>query len=175
MFATIRDKAQLGTGVADVTHVNLRIRFLSAKPIRHAISRSMHLRQKGQISEQLASQLKNFAEADFPDYIIVTVTVDAPNPSSLFQAVNAIFYKVITSELKNETYLLTKGGRRIFLQEYQSPRNDGLGARFIFPRKVEGNPFLTPESSDVLFNSEPLGLTMRYKISDMMFQGKLEY
>lgn len=175
MFATLRDKAQLTTGISDVTRVNLRIRFLSAKPVRQAFSRFMELQQKGKVSEQLASQLKAFAGADFPDYVIVTVSCDAPNPSSLFQAVNSILYQTITAELKNNTYLLVKGGQRVFLQEYQPPRKDGLGARFVFPRLPDGKPFITPDGGDVLFRSEAMGLTMRYKTKDMTWDGKLEY
>ena len=175
MFATIRNRFQLTTGIADVTHVNLRIRLLSAKPVRQAISRSMELSQKGKLSSQMAEQLKGFAAADFPDYVIVTLTSDSPNPSPLFQAVNSIFYQIITAELRNGTYLLVKGGQRVFLQEYQPPRKDGLGARFIFPRLVDGKPYITPDGGEVWFRSEPLGLSMRYKIKDMILDGKLEY
>ena len=66
----------------------------------------------------------------------------------------------------------------IFLQEYQPPRNDGFGARFVFPRLVDGKPWLTPESGEVVFLSEmrEIGiLTMRYRVKDMMFNGRLEY
>jgi hypothetical protein len=43
--------------VANVFHVNFRIRFLSAKPVRQAISRVMELKQKGAVDGRLASQL----------------------------------------------------------------------------------------------------------------------
>jgi hypothetical protein len=145
----------------------------------------MEIQQKGELPERLAAQLKAFANADFPDYIVITVTVEAPNPSSEFQAATAVLGKVTTAELKNDTYLLVKGGKKVFLKEYQSPRNDGLGARFIFPRLVEGKPYITAETESVLFYSElgnllkaankPVALSMRYKIKDMMFGGKLEY
>jgi len=53
-----------------------------------------------------------------------------------------------------------------------------VGAGFIFPRIVEGKPFITTDSDEVLFfsqlNSGP-ELNMRFKINDMMFNGKLEY
>ena len=113
--------------------------------------------------------------------------------------------KLTTGDLQNNTYLLADNGQRIYLKEYQSPRNDGLGARFIFPRLVDGKPFITAETESLLFHSEfgetaaPLApgsnptqqtgpspssnirpfsnfvLNMRYKVKDMMFGGKLEY
>src|SRR5215510_6866051 len=63
--------------VANVFHVNFRIRFLSARPVRQAISRVMELKQKGAINEQLGAQLRAFAAADFPDYIVITVLCDS--------------------------------------------------------------------------------------------------
>jgi hypothetical protein len=163
--------------VQDVFRVHLRIRFLSAKPVRQAISHLMELTNREKISAQLAERLKAFAAADFPDYIVITVTSESDRASRLLQETQASFYKHTTSELKNNTYLLA-GGRRVFLKEYQPPGNDGLGARYIFPKLPDGKPFITPEIGDVLFHSEPLGavvLNMRYKVKEMMYDGKLEY
>jgi hypothetical protein len=164
--------------ISDVTNVDFRIRFLSAKPIRQAFSRIIELQQKGEVSESLAKQLSGLANADFPDYAIVTVLCDAKSQSNKLQQATAALYKFTTAELKPNTYLQAKGGQRIFLQEYQPPRKDGLGARFVFPRVVDGKPILTPESGEVLFHSELpelIVLNMRYKVKDMMFNGKLEY
>ena len=163
--------------VQDVFRVHLRIRFLSAKPVRQAISHLMELTNREKISAQLAERLKAFAAADFPDYIVITVTSESDQASRLFQQTQASFYKLTTGELKNNTYLLA-GGQRLFIKEYQPPGNDGLGARYIFPRMVDGKPFINPETGEVLFHSEPSGavtLNMRYKVKEMVFDGKLEY
>jgi hypothetical protein len=83
-----------------------------------------------------------------------------------------------TAQLKNETYLTIKGGKRVFLLEYQPPRKDGLGARFVFPRNVDGQPFITLETDEVLFHSTLNAgpeLNMRFKVKDMIFAGNLEY
>lgn len=182
------------TAIADLINVNFRIRFLSAKPVRQAIIRSVELQQKGKLPDQMAAQLKAFAAADFPDYIIVTVLCESDKASNMLQQGLSLLQKLKTSELKNNTYLVGKDGERLFLQEYQSPRNDGLGARFVFPRMVNGKPFITPESGEILFHSDLSGgsglnstipnssgrssgftLSTRYKVKEMMFDGKLEY
>jgi len=163
--------------VADVSSVQIRIRFLSAKPVRQAVSHLMEMKNREAISPQQAAQLKAFAAADFPDYIVVTVLPESEKASALFQQTQSAFYKLTTNDLKNNTYLLT-GGKRVFIKEYQPPAKDGLGARYIFPRQMDGKPFVTAESGDILFRSEPQGfvvLNMRYKTKDMMFEGKLEY
>jgi hypothetical protein len=158
-------------------HINFRIRFLSAKPIRQAFSRMIEIKQQGELDDQLAARLKAFSTQDFPDYIIVTVDVDSTATRGELQQARVALGNRTTGELQNNTFLQVKE-QRVFLQEYQPPKNDGLGARFIFPRLVDGKPFITPESSEVRFASELTAaykLNMRYKVKDMMFDGKLEY
>ena len=165
------------TRSAGVDQVNFHIRFLSAKPVRQAISRIMEIRQHNEMSDQMAAQLKSFATSDFPDFVVVTLTVDGSQSGGRLQEATALLNKLTTADLKNNTYLLIKD-QRVFLQEYQAPRRDGLGARLIFPRTVDGKPIIEAESDEVRFVSElasTFKLNMRYKIKDMIYQGKLEY
>jgi hypothetical protein len=137
----------------------------------------MELKQKGEMSEQIAAQLKSFATSEFPDYVIVTVTVDGSESGGRLQEATALLNKLTTVDLKNNTYLLVKD-RRVFLQEYQAPRRDGLGARFVFPRVIDGKPIIADESDEIRFVSELTSaykLNMRYKVKEMVYQGKLEY
>ena len=162
----------------EVPQINFRIRFFSSKPIRQATSRLVELMQKGRVNKQLAAQLDALANADFPDYIIVTVTTEAGKSGSLMGLAASLLDRQSTAELKNGTYLSVKGGKRVYLSEYQAPRKDGLGARFVFPRKVDGKPFITTDSDEVLFFSELNAgpeLSMRFKIKEMTFGGTLEY
>jgi hypothetical protein len=163
--------------IADVFNVSFRIRFLSARPVRQALSHLIEIKNKEKINDQVAARLKAFAAADFPDFIVITVSSDSDKASSLLQQSQQSFYKLTTNELKSNTYLMASG-QRVFIKEYQPPGNDGFGARYIFPRLLDGKPFITPEAGDVLFHSEPRGYTtlnMRYKVKEMMFDGKLEY
>jgi hypothetical protein len=80
--------------------------------------------------------------------------------------------------MKNNTYLLTSSGRRVWLQEYQPISGDGLGAKFIFSRLLEGTTFLSPDEKDVRFVTELSRRTkidLRFKVSKMMYEGQLEY
>ncbi|MEW6130475.1 MAG: hypothetical protein AB1757_25800 [Acidobacteriota bacterium] len=164
--------------ISDVTQVQYRIRLFSSKPIRQAISRTIELQLKDKLTDDMKGRLKALASADFPDYVVVTVVCESPTANSKIQEATAALYKFATADLKNNTYLLTKGGNRVFLQEYQAPRNDGFGARFIFPRLVNGEAYVTANSGELLFHSELpklVELNMRFKVKEMMFGGKLEY
>ena len=67
---------------------------------------------------------------------------------------------------------------RLVLQEYHAPIQDNLGAKFIFPRVVDGEPFLNSTSGAVRFYAEfndSFKLNMRFKVADMIYDQKLEY
>ena len=157
-------------------NVNFHIRFLSAKPIRQAFARSILLQQKSP-NAQLEEQLKAFAEQKSSEYVVVAVSFDSTDQrfmNSAMQTLNALN----TGALQNKTYLEIKDGKRVFLKEYRAPIADGMGAKFIFPRMVEGQPFVTPDSGYVRFFSEvnkDLKLNMRFKVPEMMYDGQLEY
>ena len=163
---------------AQALHVNFRVRFLSARPIRQAYSRLVELRQRGGMNEQAANQLKQFVSGEFLEYVIIAVTCDSQEAGANTQQAMSLLNTRGTADLKNNTFLETKGGQRVFLQEFQPPHQDGIGARFIFPRLVDGKPFITPEAEEIHFVSELSSnykLDRRYKIKEMMFDGKLEY
>lgn len=158
------------------TSVNYRIRLLSARPIREAFARHVLFAQKSE-DPQLVAQLKSFVERDFSAYIVVAVTYDTKDPR-FANVPNQAFAGAVLANLKSTTYLDRNDGKRLFLADYRAPSADGMGAKFIFLRNVDGKPFLTPEFSSVRFYSEigtKVKLDVRFKISDMQYNGQLEY
>ncbi len=153
-------------------NLNLRIRFLSAKPIREAFAKQVMLK-----NPQMTEQLKQFAEQTSTEWIVVAVDYDSTDRRLSGPAMQA-FAAANPGQLKTNTYLETKDGKRIFLDKYMQPGNDGMGAKFIFPRKLNGEPFISAESGFIRFYSEitsTLKLNMRFKIADMMYNEKLEF
>ncbi len=171
-----RSRATEGAYNQAVT-INYRIRFLSARPVREALAATILQRQPAATSAQTKLEMQQFVDRNFGDYIVVAVTYDASDQrlsGKAFQDFNA----AAADALRNNTYLERKDGKRIFLMDYRAPIDDGIGARFVFPRVVDGRPFLNSESGDVRFYSEVganVKLNLRFKVADMAYQGKLEY
>jgi hypothetical protein len=154
--------------------VNYHVRFLSAKPIRQAFARMIEIQEKE--SKSVRDQLGPFVQRDFSDFIVVTVSFDGSDNRFSGPALQA-FSSATTGTLKNQAYLERSDGKRLFVADYKPPIADGLGAKFIFPRQVDGQPFLT-DSGDVRFFaqiSEKITITTKYKLHDMIYEGKLEY
>lgn len=165
------DRATQGA-LNQATNLNYRVRFLTAKPIRQALARRAQL-----LNPQLAEQLAAFAEQKTDQYIVVTVDVDSSDRRFSGPAMQ-VFKSLNTGNLKNVTYLEVKSGQRVFLQEYIAPTEDGMGAKYVFPRQVDGKPFVDKESGYLRFYTEmskDFKIQMRFNVSKMVYGEELEY
>jgi hypothetical protein len=151
-----------------------RVRLLSAKPIRAAFVRLIEI--QGAPPEKVA-QWRTFVDRDFGDYIVVTITMDGSTDRKRMGTVMAEIGSVDAAALKATTYLERKDGKRVALMEYRAP-TDVLGAKFVFPRTLDGKPFIAADSGELRFSTEAgkvLKISKRFKVSEMMYDGKLEY
>ena len=157
------------------TIVKYHVRFLSAKPVRAAFAR-MVLLSKSQPDENLSAQLQGFIDREFADYIVVSVGMEVADQKLAVPMMRA-FTSATTEALQKNVYLERKDGKKLYLMEYRAPIEDGMGAKFVFPRKLDGELFLS-ENDNVRFvaqMNEKTKLNTRYKLSDMLYEGKLEY
>ncbi|MDT7605259.1 MAG: hypothetical protein QOF61_3256 [Acidobacteriota bacterium] len=156
------------------TSVKFHIRFFSARPIRQALARQAALRQGG----ALTPQIKAFAESGSAQQVVIAVTFDSTDQRYGGKVMQA-FNSAVTAALKNSTYLERKDGKRVFLEQYIPPTQNTLGAAlFVFPRVVGERPLLSLDSGEVRFVAEFSDgpkLNMKYKVSEMIYDGKLEY
>jgi len=158
------------------TNVKYGIRFFSARPVRQAFVRTIQLNQP-KLEADVIARMNSFAELPPSDAIIIAVTIESTEKRTLGHVLQ-IVESAATGTLKNTTYLERNDGKRLFLEEYLPPGKDGFGARFIFPRMPDEKPFITPDTTEVRFVSEfgtTIKLNMRFKVADMMLDGKLEY
>lgn len=158
-------------------YLNIRIRFLSARPIRQAFSRIILLEHKDQASDLLTRQLNSFTDQYFGNDIVVSVDCDATESKNELLELRILLDTGSIVDLKPNTYL-SANGQRTYLESFHPPTKDGLGAKFIFPRTVNGKPTIDADSDAIEFNAELSlrhKLNMRFKTKDMMINGKLEY
>ncbi len=180
------DDRGVGTGTNEsgaknqALSLKYRIRFMSAKPVRQAFARAIVLTQAKdeQAAKMLGAKLQGaFVDLDYGDYIVVAVAFEATD-RRLSGPVEQALRSSTADTLKNTCYLERKDGKRMFLVEYQQPTPDQTGAKFIFQRTLDGQPFLTAENEIVRFVAvvgEKVKLNMKYKTADMIYDGKLEY
>jgi len=176
MGSSSNDGSRLAQGATNQSvNVSFHARFLSARPIRQAFARLIELQQKP--DPQVSEKLHRFAEVKWENSIIVAVLFESTDQRYLRTVMQA-FDGATTGTLKNNTYLERNDGKRLFLEEYVPPSKDGFGARFIFLREMDGQPFITRDTGEVRFYMQfanGIKIDRRFKIADMIYQGELEY
>jgi len=175
--SSVNDNRADRGAVNQAVSIKYRITFLSARPVRQAFAKMVLASKHETGNNQLVTQLQSFVDRDFSPYIVVAVNIEANDQrfsGPIMQAINS----ANTGSLKNTTYLEREDGKRLFLISYMAPIQDGLCAKFMFPRSDDGQFFLTSRSDTVRFVAEfndSFKLNMRFKVADMMFEDKLEY
>jgi hypothetical protein len=117
------------------------IRIYSARPIRQAFIRLLQLQTKNIDPETLA-RMNTFAEKQPEDSIVIAVNVYGPDTKPI-EKVMQVLRTASTGILRSDSYLERSDGKRVYLTQYVPPGSDGVGARFIFPRKLDEQSFLT--------------------------------
>jgi hypothetical protein len=176
---TVRDagaaatSAQSGESTGSPASVHYYVRLLTAKPVRAAFVRMIEL--QGASAERMA-ELRPFVDRDFGDYIVVTISLEGDRKRAM--PVQQALMTAEAATLKESTYLERKDGTRVNLFQYRAPGQDGLGAKFVFPRTLDGKPFIDAGSGELRFGTElgkGIKISRRFKVSEMMYDGKLEY
>lgn len=135
------------------TSVKFHIRFFSARPVRQAYVRLLELSQTQPPDSGTTEKRHAWANLEASDSIIVTVACES-NDARYVRRVKQAFESAVTDVLKNTVYLERKDGKRVFLGEYIPPGKDVFGARFMFPRTLDGQPFVTADGGVIRFHAE---------------------
>ncbi len=158
------------------TEYYMRVRLISAKPIREGVARRIQLAQPDKASE-MAGPLQNIIDKGFGDFIIIALNAEGVDPRTGAMVMQG-FSRLNTAALNGKAYLERKDGKRLELIEYQAPVGDNLGGKFLFPRTLDGAPFLSPDSGTLRFvlnGSDKMKVDTKFKVADMMYGEKLEY
>lgn len=153
------------------------IRIYSARPIRQAFIRLLQLQQEENLDPQTLARMDAFAEKQPEDSVVIAVHVDGPDTKPI-EKVMQVLRTETTGTLRSDSYLERSDGKRVYLTEYVPPGKDGVGARFIFPRKLDGQPFLTSKFASILFISElgsSIKFDMIFKVKEMIVDSEVEY
>ncbi|MCZ6484095.1 MAG: hypothetical protein O6826_00160 [Acidobacteria bacterium] len=147
----------VGSGVSGEKEIynTFFVRFLSARPIREAYTRVQQI-QFGydQLTEEEKRQFDELTrpglELDVENWIVVAVSFRSNDPEEESQ-VRQFFESETTQTLRNRAFLSTEQFSQVELSAYFPPREEGVGAKFVFPREVDGIPVVSPESEGVTF------------------------
>ena len=190
--------------VKNDVRMNLRVRFLSAKPIRQALFRFSELNPE-KILPTTIEDARRLLDSEFDQSIVVAVTYDGGS-GCLITPVAYALRSGNSDSMKKSAYLEVDGGKRVYAQSFQPLGVQLFGARFTFPRDLAGRPIIDPEANTITFYAQfptvdlsvsrvclqysqyksgedrtllerlhNLTINMRFKVAKFMYEGVLEY
>lgn len=157
------------------------VRFLSASPIREAYARvrEIQVRQQKLSPEEkstLEDEIKAGVNLDVHDWIVVAVSFRSNNPRQE-SSVASFFEGQTTATIKTRAYLSTERFPQVPLEAYFPPKENSVGAKFVFPRKINGTEIVTPEDDWIIFELDAPGadpqLRTTFSVKEMLVDGKL--
>ncbi len=168
------------TGEKDIFQ-QYTVRFFSALPVREAYVRMLQLMNNyadlpEQQKEAFDQKFGRALSLEMDDQIVVAVEFDS-NDRQLKLQIDRFFKTAKTDLLKQSAYLITKSHGRIELMEYFPPSPDGTGAKFVFPRQIEGEPVVSEADKEVKFQLQVPDtgkVNVSRKTKQMVYRGKLE-
>jgi hypothetical protein len=157
----------------------VRMMLFSSRPVRSAVA---VLAAKG--DPQRLERLKDFAERDFGDEIVVAWVLDSkPKGATSVADMDRQLRSLALAELANNTFLATSSGKKVFIKDYIPPTPDGTGAKFVFPRRLpDGTPLVAPGETALRFQTkkfqmrdDEIAIDATFKLDKMTFNGQLDF
>jgi hypothetical protein len=196
-FGDTRGREEAVRNVSTGSSVTLHVRFFSAKPIRQAYVRMLETADTPP-DAALIEKMEAWANLPADERIIVALAYTGDQRAAA--KIAGALRRATTEDLKS-VFLERNDGKRVALAEYTPPGKDAFGARFIFPRTVDGRPFLNADAGTIRFHIEyapnmtaasaapqtnsrgatspvdsyKLKLDMKFKVTEMMYGDALEY
>lgn len=156
------------------------VRFLSARPVREAYARVQQIQagydkldcdERRRLDESLASVLR----LDSSRWIVLSVSFRS-NDSTIELRMKEFFEVETTDSMRGKVRLSTGHFPRLELAAYFAPRDEAVGAKFVFPRDIDGTPVVSPDDSHVTFEVDVPGfesdLRATFPVSGMLIEGK---
>lgn len=174
----------VGSGVSGEKEIfnTFYVRIISARPVREALARLQQI-QYGYdgLPDEDRRRFDEYAAADllsgFGDWIVVAVSFRSNDPNEESN-VRRFFQKQTPETLKNKAFLSTERFSQVRIHTYFAPRDEGIGAKFVFPRQVDGASIVSPKSRSVAFElldvpAASPRLRARFAVKEMLINGQL--
>jgi len=156
------------------------VRFLSARPIREAFVRIQQI--KSGYSQMESGQKRRFdrmtrpgLNLDVSRWIVVAVAFRSNDSDQEIRFRRHMQAQTLET-LKNTTSLSTRRFPELQPVAYFPPREDSVGAKFVFPRQLDGKPAVSPQDDEITFEMKtPVAtpeLRSIFQVQEMHIEGE---
>ena len=158
------------------------VRFLSARPIREAYARIQQIyygydRMNQQEQARFDKDQQPGIGMESSEWIVLTVAFRSNDPNEESD-VRRFFQTETVKTLKTKAFLSTTTCSQVEVSAYFPPREESVGAKFVFPRMVDGIPVVTKDCDAVTFElldvpgANP-NLQSTFSVKSMVVDGRI--
>jgi hypothetical protein len=147
----------IGSGISGEKEIynTFYVRFLSALPVREAYARVQQLQHRySDLSPEkrklFDATMQRTLDMDVDRWIVIALGFRSNDPNEE-SAVRRFLQSQTTETLKTSAFLSTPEFPQVALAAYYAPREESVGARFVFPREIGGAPLVNGKTSRVTF------------------------
>jgi hypothetical protein len=157
------------------------VRLLSALPVRKAFARIEQIQvgydlMTEEEKKKIDQKIRRGLELDVSRWIVVAVTFRSNNPSQESR-VNQFLLGQTTETMKTRAYLSSEQFPKLQISAYYNPKDSAVGAKFVFPRRVDGKDVVLSTDDSVSFELFVPGadpqLRATFEIADMIVEDEL--
>ncbi len=172
----------VGSGISGEKEIysTFFIRFLSARPIREAYARVRQIqadydRLSPEDRLKLDRSLEPGLRLDVSRWVVVALSFRSNDRTEELRVKN--FLKTQTTDtMRPRAYLSTVRIPQVPLAAYFPPVEDEVGAKFVFPRRLEAAPIVSATDSAVAFELDIPGfdpdLRASFPVPEMLVKGE---
>ena len=157
------------------------VRLISAEPVRQAYARVKLInvgydQLPDEEKQRVDREIEEIVDLDVSEWIVVAVSFRSNNHNQE-AGFDRFLERQSLETMKNRAYLSTEKFPRIQLDAYYPPREASVGAKFVFPRNLEGVPVVTPDDETIVFEFDTPGnepvMRATFPVQEMIISGKL--
>ena len=155
---------------------------MSARPIRDAYARVQQIRHG--YDRMVPERKQRFDRAqrlklhmDMSKWIVLSVSFRSNDPNEE-SSVRRFFQSETVQTMKTKAFLSTPTCPQVEIAAYFPPREESVGAKFVFPREFDGLPVITEECSSVSLElldvpGTDSRLRATFKVESMIVDGRI--
>jgi hypothetical protein len=176
-----------GTARESQPYLEYIVELRSAPPVRQAVVRLEQIRNKydrmtPEQKQQFDQQVAPFLDRKFDD-IVVHVRYNS-NTTTYARDLARYWQTLEPNDAVLNAYLIGPRGERVRAERYVTSRGGAMEFEFIFPRLVNGEPFLRPGDRNlrlefpvprIALDFEDTRLFVEFRVDKMLVKGDLVY
>ncbi|MCZ6751378.1 MAG: hypothetical protein O7E51_06055 [Acidobacteria bacterium] len=129
------------------------VRIVSAQPVRNAylaIRENLRKQVLRESDETQDSQQRDVLALLPGDYLVLVVTFRSNDPT-LEREFLSLLGAQTTGTLRTKAYLSTRRFPQLEIEAYFPPLEEAVGAKFVFPKRVDGQAIFEPDEESFIF------------------------